>query len=95
MNIDIENKIALATGANRGIGKTILESFLDKGAKKVYAGVRTISTADPLIEKYGDRVEAIQIDLAKTGNDQCSGRKCNRCRNCCQQCGRFKKRNAA
>ncbi len=65
MNIDIENKIALATGANRGIGKTILESFLDKGAKKVYAGVRTISTADPLIEKYGDCVEAIQIDLAK------------------------------
>jgi len=65
MNFDIENKTALVTGANRGIGKSILESFLEKGASKVYAGVRTLSTADPLIEKYGDRVEAIQIDLAK------------------------------
>ena len=64
-NYDIKNKTALVTGANRGIGKAILESFLEKGAKKVYACVRTLSTAQSLIEKYGDRVEAIQIDLAK------------------------------
>ena len=43
----------------------ILDSFLEKCAKKVYAGVRTLSTAQPLIEKYGDQVEAIHIDLAK------------------------------
>ena len=65
MNFDIENKTALVTGANRGIGKSILESFLEKGASKVYAGVRKLSSVDSLIEKYGDRVEAIQIDLAK------------------------------
>lgn len=63
--MDIENKIALVTGANRGIGKAIVETFLEKGAKKVYLGVRTLSTADPFIEKYGNRVEAIFIDLAK------------------------------
>ena len=62
---DIQNKTALVTGANRGIGKVIVESFLENGASKVYAGVRTIESANPLIEKYGDRVEAVQIDLAK------------------------------
>lgn len=65
MGIEIENKTALITGANRGIGKAILESFLDSDVAKVYAAVRTISTADPLIQKYGSRVEAIQIDLSR------------------------------
>lgn len=65
INYDIKNKTALVTGANRGIGKAIVETFLEKGATKVYVGVRNLNKAEPLIEKYGDRVEAIQIDLAK------------------------------
>lgn len=59
----IEGKTALVTGANRGIGKAILEAFLENGVSKVYAGVRTLSKAQPLLDKYGDRVEAITIDL--------------------------------
>ena len=65
MTYDVENKTALVTGANRGIGKAIVESFLEKGAKKVYAAVRTLSSAQPLIDQYGDKVEAIHIDLAQ------------------------------
>lgn len=64
-NYGIENKTALVTGANRGIGKVILEAFLENGASKVYAAVRKLESAQPLIEKYGNRVEAIQIDLAQ------------------------------
>ncbi len=60
---DIKNKTALVTGANRGIGKVITEIFLQKGAKKVYAAVRNPDTALPLIEQYGERVEAINIEL--------------------------------
>lgn len=52
----IEHSIALITGANRGIGKAIVEELLARGASKVYAGVRNTESAQPLVAQYGDRV---------------------------------------
>ncbi len=65
INYDIKGKIALVTGANRGIGKAIVESFLNNGATKVYAAVRNLDSAAPLVEKYGDKVIPVQMDLTK------------------------------
>ncbi len=64
MSISIENKIALVTGANRGIGKAIVESFLNHGAKKVYLAVRNTESTKELEEKYGDRVSTVQVDVS-------------------------------
>ena len=61
----VTNKTILVTGANRGIGKTILESLLTPGATKVYAAVRDVSTVLPLVEAYGDKVVPLAIDLSQ------------------------------
>lgn len=64
MAYDINSKTILVTGANRGIGKVLVESFIEHGAAKVYAAVRRLESAVPLVEKYGDKVVPIYIDLA-------------------------------
>ena len=38
--MNISNKSVLITGANRGIGRALLDEALRRGAKKVYAGTR-------------------------------------------------------
>jgi NAD(P)-dependent dehydrogenase (short-subunit alcohol dehydrogenase family) len=55
MNID--GSIAFVTGANRGLGAALTEALLERGAAKVYAGVRRPETiTDP-------RIVPIRLDL--------------------------------
>ncbi|PHQ34756.1 SDR family oxidoreductase [Rhodopirellula bahusiensis] len=63
MTDKIRNKTMLITGANRGIGRVILDDAIERGAKKVYAAVRDPRTVSPLIEMHGDRVVPIRLDL--------------------------------
>ena len=64
MSFDVNGKVVLVTGANRGIGKEFVKAFVAHGAAKVYAAVRNLETAAPLVEELGDGVVPIHIDLA-------------------------------
>ncbi|WP_096086460.1 SDR family oxidoreductase [Agaribacterium haliotis] len=64
MSFSIEGKVALVTGANRGIGKAIVESLIAHGAKKVYLAVRNPETTLELSQRYGDKVLALQFDAS-------------------------------
>jgi NAD(P)-dependent dehydrogenase (short-subunit alcohol dehydrogenase family) len=66
MSYSVQNKVALVTGANRGIGKSIVESLINHGAKKVYLAVRDVNSTTDLEEKFGDKVITVQADVSDT-----------------------------
>jgi len=55
--MNIENKTILITGANRGIGRALVEEALKRGAKRVYAAMR-----QPLAHSDG-RVTPLTLDV--------------------------------
>eukprot|EP00566_Odontella_aurita_P017639 CAMPEP_0113532044 /NCGR_PEP_ID=MMETSP0015_2-20120614/3829_1 /TAXON_ID=2838 /ORGANISM="Odontella" /LENGTH=261 /DNA_ID=CAMNT_0000430939 /DNA_START=14 /DNA_END=795 /DNA_ORIENTATION=- /assembly_acc=CAM_ASM_000160 len=77
-SFEVKGKVCLVTGANRGIGLAIVEGLLKHGASKVYAAVRTVSSADPLVEKYGaDKVIPLRLDVSDPPSIQEAAKKAN------------------
>jgi NAD(P)-dependent dehydrogenase (short-subunit alcohol dehydrogenase family) len=56
----IEGAVALVTGANRGIGRALVDALLARGVKKVYAAVRN---TDALSDLRDERVVPLQLDV--------------------------------
>ena len=62
--MNIENKTILITGANRGIGRALVEEALKRGATRVYAGTR-----QPLLHSDG-RVTPLTLDVTNAAQIQ-------------------------
>ena len=63
MAYDIRGKAVLVTGANRGIGRALTEGLIEHGAARVYAAVRNTESAAPLVQKYGEKIVPLRLDL--------------------------------
>ncbi len=69
----LEGKNAIITGSNRGIGRSVLETFAKEGCKTVWAHARKETdefTKDiaSLSEKYGTEIIPVYFDLTDTNN---------------------------
>jgi NAD(P)-dependent dehydrogenase (short-subunit alcohol dehydrogenase family) len=56
--MDIQDRAVVVSGANRGLGRSLVEVLLERGASKVYAAVR-----NPAAVVDDPRVVAITLDL--------------------------------
>jgi len=60
--MNIQNKTVLITGANRGIGRALVNEALPRGAKRIYAGTRgVLSVADA-------RVTPLTLDVTNAAH---------------------------
>lgn len=59
----IEGRVALVTGANRGIGRALTEALLRRGVKKVYATARN---PEMLAALRDERMVPVRLDVSDT-----------------------------
>ncbi len=63
MNL-LEGKVAIITGATRGIGKGILELFVKNGASVAFTYASSVEAAEKLEAEYGEQVKGFQSDAS-------------------------------
>ena len=67
--MNVENKTILITGANRGIGRALVDEALRRGAKRVYAGTRSA------LQNGDERVTSLMLDVTSASQiEQATGK---------------------
>jgi len=61
--VKIEKSVALVTGANRGIGRSLVASLLRSGASRIYAAGRDLQALEPVVALDPKRVVALKLDV--------------------------------
>ncbi len=61
----IDGAVVLVTGANRGLGRALVEASLAAGARRVYAGARDPRQLQELVEREPKKVVPLALDITK------------------------------
>src|SRR5579875_2876135 len=69
MNMTLTDKTVLVTGANRGIGRALVQEALRRRARRVYAAARqpVVHTDERVVPVLLDITDRAQIDTAAQG----------------------------
>jgi NAD(P)-dependent dehydrogenase (short-subunit alcohol dehydrogenase family) len=63
--LKLEGRVALVTGANRGIGRALVQALLARGAARVYAAARRTESLAGLVAEAPDRVVPVRLDVTQ------------------------------
>lgn len=63
--MEIRNAVAIVTGANRGVGRALVEELLKHNAVRVYATGRRLADLAPLVALDPKRIRALQLDVTR------------------------------
>lgn len=66
--MQIEDSVALVTGANRGLGKCYVETLLSRGAARVYACARQPASLEPIVALDPKRIVPVALDVTHEGD---------------------------
>jgi NAD(P)-dependent dehydrogenase (short-subunit alcohol dehydrogenase family) len=72
----IQNAIALVTGANRGLGRELVQQLLAAGAAKVYATARDANALADLARAHPGRVETLALDITRADQIEAARARC-------------------
>jgi NAD(P)-dependent dehydrogenase (short-subunit alcohol dehydrogenase family) len=74
--MNIEQAIALVTGANRGMGREYVRQLAAAGARKIYATARDPAKVADLVALDGRRIEALPLDTTRPDQVEAAARRC-------------------
>jgi len=68
--MQIKDSVAFVTGANRGIGRAFVDALLERGARRVYAAARDLSSLDAVVSLDPPRVRPVKLDVTSVADAQ-------------------------
>ncbi|MBW4618386.1 MAG: SDR family oxidoreductase [Cyanosarcina radialis HA8281-LM2] len=74
--MQLENAVALVTGANGGIGQYYIEGLRSAGVPRIYAGARNPDSLAAIVANDPQRITAISLDIADERSVMAAAAKC-------------------